>query len=55
MQLLNLLVSMKALQSTYTKAATASVRIAKCAKDGVLKPPWIPSVHSVMIADVILM
>lgn len=55
MQSLNLLVSMKAQQSTYTKAATASVRTAKGTKDGVLKPPWILSVHSVMTAHVTLM
>lgn len=46
---------MKPLKSTYTEAAAASVRIAESAKDSVPKLPWIPSVHSVMTANVILM
>lgn len=46
---------MKALQSTYTKVATASVKIATGAKENVPRQPGIPSVHSVMTADVTLM
>lgn len=44
---------MRALQSTYTEAAAASVRTARGAEDGVPRQPWIPSVHSVMTADVV--
>lgn len=44
---------MRALQSTYTEAAAASVRTASGAEDSVPRQPWIPSVHSVMTADVV--
>lgn len=46
---------MKPLKSTYTEAAVASVRTTEDSKDSVRKLLQIPSVHSVMTANVILM
>lgn len=55
MQSSNLLDSMKPLKSIYTEAAVASVRITEDSKDSVWKLSQIPSVLSVMTANVILM